>query len=99
MPASLFRRVDLTPSFRGRLYLTNMPGYWRPAEFHAGFWQQITEGSADAWVVCLAGKAERKRKSPDYPQFLEAAKLGERWIEFPIRGRSVPADTRRFWLC
>jgi protein-tyrosine phosphatase len=47
-------------------------------------------------VVCLAGEAERKRKSPDYPQFLEAAKLGERWIEFPIRDRSVPADTPTF---
>jgi protein-tyrosine phosphatase len=73
-----------------------MPGYWRPAEFHAGFWQQLTEGGADAWVLCLAGEAERKRKAPDYPRFLEASKLGERWLEFPIRDRSVPTNIPAF---
>jgi protein-tyrosine phosphatase len=73
-----------------------MPGYWRPAEVHARFWQQLTEGNAEGWVVCLAGEAERKRKAPDYPEFLEAAKLGERWIEFPIRDRSVPKDIPAF---
>jgi protein-tyrosine phosphatase len=89
---SPFRPVALPARFPGRLFLTNMPGYWRPAEVHAGFWQQLIEGGAEGWVVCLAGEAERKRKSPDYPRFLEAAKLGGRWIEFPIRDRSVPED-------
>lgn len=96
MPASPFRPVVLPRRFPGQLYLTNMPGYWRPAEFHAGFWQQLIEGGAEGWVVCLAGEAERKRKAPDYPRFLEAAKLGERWIEFPIRDRSFPADIPAF---
>jgi protein-tyrosine phosphatase len=73
-----------------------MPGYWRPAEFHLRFWQQLTEGSAEGWVVCLAGEAERKWKAPDYLEFSTAAKLGERWIEFPIRDRSVPADNTAF---
>jgi protein-tyrosine phosphatase len=73
-----------------------MPGYWRPAEIHAQFWQQLTEGNAEGWVVCLVGEAERKRKAPDYPKFLFTTNLGERWIEFPIRDRSVPADTPAF---
>jgi len=96
MLGSPFRSVALPSRFPGRLYLTNMPGYWRPAEFHAEFWQQLTEGGAEGWVVCLAGKAERGRKAPDYPRFLEAAKLGERWLEFPIRDRSVPGDILAF---
>lgn len=89
---SPFRRVALPPALPGRLYLTNLPGYWGPAEFHSRFWQQLTEGGGEGWVVCLAGDAERNRKAPDYPRFLEAAKLGERWLEFPIRDRSVPKD-------
>ncbi|MCW1912999.1 hypothetical protein OJ996_05420 [Luteolibacter sp. GHJ8] len=73
-----------------------MPGYWRTAGYHARFWQPLTEGSAEGWVLCLAGEAERKRKAPDYREFLEAAKLGERWLEFPIRDRSVPRDLQAF---
>jgi hypothetical protein len=96
MPSSPFRPVAIPIRFPGRLYLTNMPGYWRPAEFHARFWQQLTQGGADAWVVCLAGEAERARKAPDYPRFLEATKLGERWLEFPVRDRSVPKNLPAF---
>ena len=36
------------------------------------------------------------RKAPDYPRFLEASRLGERWLEFPIRDRSVPDDLTTF---
>jgi atypical dual specificity phosphatase len=75
-----------------------MPGYWRPAEFHVPFWQQLTKGDAEGWVVCLAGEAERKRKAPDYLRFLEATGLGERWLEFPIRDRSVPEDLPTFLI-
>jgi protein-tyrosine phosphatase len=73
-----------------------MPGYWHPAEFHVRFWRQLTEGSADAWVLCLVGKAERERKAHDYPEFRDAMKLGERWLEFPIRDRSIPEDLPAF---
>lgn len=96
MLGSPFRPVVLPASFLGQLYLTNMPGYWRPAESHARFWRELTEASADAWVLCLAGEAERKRKAPDYPEFREAAGLGEHWLEFPIRDRSVPKDLTAF---
>jgi hypothetical protein len=92
---SPFRRIALPTIFPDRLYLTNMPGYWRPAEFHV-FWQQLTEESAAGWIQCLSGEAERKRKAPDYPRFLEAAGLGERWLEFPIRDRSIPEELPAF---
>jgi hypothetical protein len=75
-----------------------MPGYWQPAEFHVRFWRQLTKGGADAWVLCLAGEAERKRKAPDYPRYLEAAGLGEYWLEFPIRDRSIPDDLPAFLI-
>lgn len=96
MPSSPFRQVALPIRFPSRLYLTNMPGYWRPAEFHAGFWKQLTEGDAEGWVVCLTGEAERKRKAPDYPRFLESENLGERWLKFPITDRSIPDDLPAF---
>ncbi|MCW1913060.1 hypothetical protein OJ996_05725 [Luteolibacter sp. GHJ8] len=73
-----------------------MPGYWRTAEFHTEFWLKLTKGNSEGWVVCLAGEAERKRKAPDYPEFLEAAGLRERWLEFPIHDRSVPDDLTAF---
>ncbi|WP_375341846.1 phosphatase domain-containing putative toxin [Luteolibacter soli] len=98
MLCSPFRPVILPTLFPGRLYLTNMPGYWRPAEFQVRFWQQLTKGDAEGWVVCLAGEAERKRKAPDYWRFLEATELGERWLEFPIRDRSVPEDLPTFLI-
>lgn len=96
MSNSPFRRVKLPTRLPGRLYLTHMPGYLRPAEFHVRFWQQLTEGGGEGWVVCLAGEAERKRKAPDYQEFLEAANLGKQWLEFPIRDRSVPKDLQAF---
>jgi len=92
MLCSPFRRVVPPPRFPGQLYLTHMPGYWSPAEFHTEFWQQLTQGDAEGWVLCLASGAERKRKAPDYTKFVETAGLGERWLEFPIRDRSVPDD-------
>lgn len=73
-----------------------MPGYWRPAEFHVGFWQKMTEDGTEGWFVCLAGEAERRRKAPDYPEFVKAARLGLRWLEFPIRDQSVPKDLPAF---
>ena len=96
MSGSPFRRVKLPARLPGRLYLAHMPGYWRPAEFHVRFWQQLTEGGAEGWVVSLAGEAERKRKSPDYRKFLKAAKLGKHWLEFSVRDRSVPKDLQAF---
>ena len=96
MRASPFRSVVLPRRFPGQLYLTNMPGYWQPAEFHVRFWRQLTKGVAEDWVLCLAGEAERKRKAPDYLTFLEATGLSERWLEFPVRDRSVPEDLPAF---
>lgn len=98
MPSSPFRQVALPIRFHGRLYLTNMPGYGRPAEFHAGFWKQLTEGDTEGWVVCLTGEDERKRKAPDYSRFLESANLGERWLNFPITDRSIPDDLPAFLM-
>ena len=72
-----------------------MPGYYRPVETHTAAWSQFPAGT-QPYLLCLAGKAERRRKSPDYPKFLEVVNLGERWCEFPIRDRSIPKDLPAF---
>lgn len=95
MSNSPLRRVRLPVGFPGQLYLTHMPGYYRSVEIHTVAWSQFPAGT-QAYLLCLAGKSERRRKSPDYPKFLEAVNLGERWIEFPTRDRSVPTDLSTF---
>lgn len=95
MPNSPLRRVRLPSGFPGQLYLSYMPGYHRSVEIHTAAWSRFPTGT-HAYVLCLAGKAERRRKSPDYPKFLEVVNLRERWIEFPIRDRSVPNDLPAF---
>ena len=72
-----------------------MPGYYRSVEVHTAAWSQFPAGT-QSYLLCLAGKAERHRKSPDYQKFLEGVNLGARWIEFPIRDRSIPQDLPAF---
>lgn len=95
MSNSPFRRVRLPSGFPGRPYLTHLPGYYRPVQVHTAAWPSLVAG-CEAHVLCLVGKAERDRKSPEYDQFVSAIAIGERWIEFPVQDRSVPKDFSSF---
>lgn len=72
-----------------------MPGYHREAARHLAHWSSLTD-SGIVYVVCLAGAQESSMKAPDYQEFLDGTAIGERWIEFRIPDRSVPADQSAF---
>lgn len=95
MSNSPFRRFRLPSDFPGRLYLTHLPGYLRPVDVHTAAGPSLVAG-CEAHVLCLVGKPERDRKSPDYDRFVSAIGIGERWIEFPVQDRSVPKDFGAF---
>jgi protein-tyrosine phosphatase len=72
-----------------------MPGYHRDIGHHLEHWYRLA-ARGTPYLVCLTSERERAKKAPDYEEFLDGVSVRERWIEFPITDRSIPADMSGF---
>jgi GNAT superfamily N-acetyltransferase len=81
-----FRLLPLPGEVPGRLYLSSMPGRYRP------FDQDVAEAErlGVTTVLCLNPRDEIEHKSPHYHQALNDASHGWRLIEHPIEDFRAP---------
>lgn len=89
----MFRSVDLPTGVPGRLLLHSMPGRH---ETLASVWNEIKKKSVRT-IVCLAGKDELLRKSPDYARAVEAGTVPCLVLPFEIPDYGVPENRDAFW--
>jgi protein-tyrosine phosphatase len=87
-----FREIPLPEGVRGRLFLSSMPGRYRP------FAHDLAEAEAlgVATVLCLNPRDEIELKSPHYHAALNDGSHGWRVLEHPIEDFRAPSRDQRF---
>jgi len=87
-----FRALSLPEGVPGRLYLSSMPGRYRPFE------QDIAEAEAlqVSTVLCLNPRDEIQHKSPHYHEALNDGSHGWKVVEHPIEDFRAPARAHHF---
>jgi GNAT superfamily N-acetyltransferase len=85
-PDQAFRLLPLPGEIAGRLYLSSMPGRYRP------FAQDLAEAERldVTTVLCLNPRDEIEHKSPHYHQALNDGSHGWRVIEHPVEDFRAP---------
>ena len=87
-----FRALALPGSVSGRLYLSSMPGRYRPFDL------DISEAEAlgVSMVLCLNPRDEIQYKSPHYHEALNDASHGWKMVEHPIEDFRAPVRGHEF---
>jgi protein-tyrosine phosphatase len=87
-----FREIPLPEGVGGRLFLSSMPGRYRP------FAHDLAEAEelGVATVLCLNPRDEIELKSPHYHAALNDGSHGWRVIEHPIEDFRAPSRDQRF---
>ncbi len=80
------REVDLSDGVAGRLWVSRLPGRWRPLGDVVRQWQAAAIGQ----VVCLLPWAELEGWAPEYAELARAGELPCGWVHFPIDDFGVP---------
>jgi protein-tyrosine phosphatase len=88
----LLRRVSLSESVSGYLYLSGMPGRYGAFESER---DRISAAGVDT-VLCLTPLDEIECFSPEYARAIHAGTLPWRQWPFPIRDFGVPDDRAAF---
>ena len=89
----MFRELTIPEEVAGRLFLYGMPGRREPLE---RAWEQV-EAQGISVIICLAGNAEIRRKSPDYGQAIASGTVPRPVIPFAIPDFGVPKDRDAYW--
>jgi|SRR5262245_46847366 len=89
----MFRRVELSVEFPGRLLLHSMPGRFEAIEM---VWHHLRSEAVGA-IVCLTEKYEIRRNSSKYAEALENGTVPCSVLPFEVREGGVPEDRDAFW--